>query len=995
MMRRQLALLFLLLSSLPLMLHAGGKIRGRVVDKQTRDPLVGANILIAGSSYGAAADVNGEFSFVDLPVGTHTLRASYVGYSPMNLEEVRVFNDLTTEIEFPLEVEAVNIQAITVVAERPLVIKSSTNAVRIANADQIATLPVRSVEEILALMPGVNFQDGQIHIRGGRVDEVGYYLDGFSITDPQSGGQGLSIPTQALEEISVQSAGYEAEYGRANAGIVQQQIRTGGQRFSAFAEYVTDNISLAPKSSWSNGNRRLGAAWYGYTDFNASVSGPVAGDLVKFFGLFHYNYQADQHPQWYPGSTIGGVVNPSTGDSVNFDYPAGIRLNNSLEQYNGTGTVTLDLRPLLLRLSGSYTRSRSFSGGESVPNRGFAGGAFVPGDDLSRVPVTINKDGFGSLKATYFFTPTLFGEISGGWFAYSEKTSDPVLGDNFWAYGDSVANAKEGVIWIRRPGDPIGRYVLPPMRQVYGFSFVPPGLPVATYVKLERSNISMSGSFSAQLDNNHTVKLGGDYQRYTIRNYQLNFPAYLAQYLDQNNALADGDPAKKTLEQFMIQNFRINTYGYDVLGNPNEADDFLGPRHPVFASGYIQDHMEFNDLVLNVGLRYDYINTATYAAVDPNHPELTRDLYTNAINPAGLRKTTPFHSLSPRLGAAYPVSDLTVFHVQYAKLVQQSRLRDVNVGLYSGALFSSATTAIGFDLRPERTTQYEIGFTEQIGEFASFDITGYYKDIRDQIVMHPVQTDRTSPYTSYAVYVNGDFATTKGIELLFAMRRYNRLMVNASLSFQDAQGSGSFPNSNWGTIGAGTDTAFVPYYISPLTYMNTLRGNVSLDYRFAPNDGGPVLSELGASLIISFNSGHPFTRASGSSDEFYARYRVPIEALNASTTPWFFQADLRIDKTFHLTDRLATTVSLYVINLFDTKNVLNVWSRTGSADDDGFLSNPDLSAASIQRYGSRYPDVYRLISLSYSRPGGYSSDFNDPYFYGSPRQIRLGVRLEL
>jgi len=960
---------------------AAGKMKGRVIDRVTEDPLVGASVIVLGSKYGAVADEQGEFSIINLPAGVYALKASYIGYAAVTIANIRILNDLTTDAVFALPSEGVNIQAITVVAERPLVNKSATNAVRIATADQILALPVRSVDEILSLMPGVNYQDGNIYIRGGRVDEAGYYLEGVSVTDPQTGGRGVSIASQALEEISVQSAGYEAEYGRANAGIVQHQLRTGGSEFKASVEFVTDNITFASKKSWAEGKRRLGTTWYGYSDFNAVISTPVLSEKVKLFGLFNHNYMADKHPQPYPGSTIGSVIDPGTGDSVNFNYPAGIRLAFSEETYNGTGTLSLDFHPLLLRFSGSYTTNVSLEG-RSV----------WPGDDRSRVPEKTDLDGFRSLKATYFFTPKIFGEISGGWFGYSSKTYDPILRDNFWGYGDSVANAEAGVTWYRLPGDPnTGRYMPPYYRIVYGYYFLAPTQPWSSYIQLRRSNISLNAALSAILGDYHTVKFGGDFQRYTIRTYQIGNPRVLARIVAQNAALADGDPSKLTLAQIMIWDFYVNNYGYDVFGNLYEGDDFQGPRHPVFASGYIQDRMEFNDLVLNIGLRYDYINTAAYVPVDPSHPDLTRDPYTNAIKPDGLRKSTPFHSVTPRLGIAYPVSDLTVFHIQYSKLVQQSGLRDINVGLYSGAIFTNSPMPIGFDLRPERTTQYEIGFTQQIGDFASVDVTGYYKDIKDQIMMRVIETDRTSQYTAYGAYANGDFATTKGIELMFAMRRYKRLMVNGSLSLQDARGSGSFPNSNWGIIGAGTDTAITPYYISPLSYMNAVRGNFAVDYRFAKDDGGPILSELGASLLFTFNSGHPYTRSSANSDEFYARDRIPIEALNSSTTPWVFQFDLRLDKTIRFTDHLAWTISLYVINLFDNRNVLNVWSRTGSADDDGYLSNPDLSAALIQKYGSQYADVYRLVNLSFLRPSGY---FNEPYLFGPPRQIRLGVRLE-
>ncbi len=111
---------------------------------------------------------------------------------------------------------------------------------------------------------------------------------------------------------------------------------------------------------------------------------------------------------------------------------------------------------------------------------------------------------------------------------------------------------------------------------------------------------------------------------------------------------------------------------------------------------------------------------------------------------AGMYRVAPYKAVSPRIGMAFPVTDQTVFHAQYGKFVQQSRLRDIYQGYYltgsnmSGGFFIPAP--VGFDVRPTRTTQYEIGFTQQISDFASFDITGYYKDIQDQIVYDQQRT---------------------------------------------------------------------------------------------------------------------------------------------------------------------------------------------------------------------------------------------------------------
>lgn len=953
---------------LPAMLVAQGKIRGRVVDKDTKEPLVAANVIIVSTSYGAAADPRGEFTIIEVPVGTFTVRASYIGYSPMEIQNVRVYNELTTEVNFELQSKEIQLQVVTIVFERPLVNKSSTNAVRIMTSEDMQNAPVRGLNNIIALQAGVVLQDGNIHIRGGRPDEVGFYLEGASITDVHTGGKKVTLVEDALEEVSIQSAGYEAEYGSANAGIIQHQLKTGGRMWRGTLDYVTDNVGFVGSAQRYNGKKRLGAYWYGYNEFTGTLGGPVLDERFRLFGMYNYNYQLDQNPQAYKGANVGFVTDPNSGDTVTIVYPAGLRLKNSSERYTYTGTFAMDFNPLLLRFSGSYASTTSF-----------AGASLNHILDLDRIPETNTRDGFGSVKATYFMNPKTFVEISGGLFSWSQKQFDPLLCDNFLAYGDSVANAEAGSVWIRWPGPPTGRYNAQKGISVYSFDFSAPGRPLSQYLKMNRSNIYFNAALSAQIGKYHTLKVGGDFNRYTLRMYQIGSPDLLTGQLADNQSRPDTDPAKLTPERVMISK-GVNNYGYDLFANEVNTNDFLGPRHPVYASAYIEDKMEYEDLVVNAGVRYDYINTNSFSLLDPTRPELTINKDNGAINPDGFRKSTPYRGLSPRLGAAFSVTDRTVFHVQFAQLVQQSRLRDVNLGMYLVnwiIMYGGNSNPIGFDLRPTRTTQYEIGFSQRLGDFASFDVTGYYKDIKDEIVMRLLTTATGSPFSPYSVYENGDFGTTKGLELVFSMRRQKRIRVNASLSFQDAQGSGSFANSNWPIIlGSGVDTAFVPQYVSPLSYNQAIRGNLNLDYRFDKGDGGPILEELGASILLTFNSGHPYTRYTPQS------YGKPAEALNTSTTPWTFQVDLRVDKTIRLFDRLNATVYLFVINALDARNILNVYQETGSPDDDGYLSDPRTGGKFAASYGKTYSDIYRA-SLEYTRPAT-----------GPPRQIRLGLRLE-
>ncbi len=376
---------------------------------------------------------------------------------------------------------------------------------------------------------------------------------------------------------------------------------------------------------------------------------------------------------------------------------------------------------------------------------------------------------------------------------------------------------------------------------------------------------------------------------------------------------------------------------------------------------------------------------------DPTRPELAfTDIAKDGILlDEGFTEVEAFSSLSPRLSVSFPVTDRTVFHAGYGKYVQQPSLNQAYLGYHSlgyemeqSNFFSQPT---GADLRPVRKTHYEVGFRQQLSDFMAVDITGYYDDIKGQIYFDITDTDTDSPYQSYNTKDNGDFSTTKGVEIQLTMRRYNRLSGTASLSLQDARGTGSFPNGNAGIVGAPIDgvTVFRPVYVSPLTFNRPLKGTIFLDYRFGVDDGPAVLDQFGVSVLATFNSGHPFTRGFGGSNiETDARFRQPLEPLNASLTPSNMNVDLKIDKTFGIFDNLAANIYVRVLNLFDTRNVEDVYIRSGAADDDGYISDPDLGGKLVETFGEVYEELYRSTGIDYNG------------FYGDARQILLGIRLE-
>ncbi|MCZ6702664.1 MAG: TonB-dependent receptor, partial [Ignavibacteria bacterium] len=357
-MNRIFTILLVFLALPAVALAQSGQLRGTITDQETGEPLLGANVLVVGTTQGAATDLNGEYIILNLFADTYELRSTYIGYQAKTIQNVRVVAGLTSEINFQLAAEGIQVGEVVITAERPLVNKYNTNANRIMTSDDLEALPVRNVDDLYAFAPGVVVQNNAVHIRGGRQDEVGYYLEGTNITDPVVGGRQVTLVRDALEEIQIQSGGYTAEFGGANAGIIKQQIKTGTSTLKASFEYITDNIGFQSGDDAFSGDKTLGAYWYGYSEIIATISAPLGSPNIKFFGLFNSNFIRDQNPQALDGIDLGRIGDASTGDTLDFFYPAGATLNNSAEFYTGTGSITFNFNPFIARVVGTYTSGK-------------------------------------------------------------------------------------------------------------------------------------------------------------------------------------------------------------------------------------------------------------------------------------------------------------------------------------------------------------------------------------------------------------------------------------------------------------------------------------------------------------------------------------------------------------------------------------------------------------------------------------------------------------
>ncbi len=979
-MHRKLLFVLLPLVLFPMVLSAQvGKLSGTVTDKETGEPLIGANVLVKGYSRGAATDVNGGYVILNVPIGKVTLVVSYMGYHKLTIENILIRSDETTMKRLELTDATVQLEEVIIVAQKPLVDKNNTNTKSTLSQEDIENLPVRSVEGLTAIQAGVVSYGGGLSVRGGRSDKTGYMKDGIMVNNPLYGGRAISVITNAIAEQTLQAGGYSAEYGGANSGLVSTNTRTGGRKIRLEMEAYTDNYPWVDYGERTMGTYKSGSSVYVFT-----AGGPIAGP-VKFFGALQNSFtrtptsgwredydltsyydavrQTDAHQLLSPEEqTKDGIFDPRLGPTaqkVDYKFPGGYFLNAASDSWVFDGNVTADLNPINLRIGGSYAASNS---------RGGAG--LTTQLAQNRASLSESENWSLNAKLTHLLSPSTFYELYIGGIGNYGATMDPDHQHNIFAYGDSVANAQFGYTYR---ADGVPQMTIPVMVA----TFVPEGYPLRSgYGKSQFNSIQAKLNFVHQIGRVHEIKLGGEFSRYQIRSYGISASG-LASFIRQN-------PDASTLD--IAGGLGTNNYGYDYYGAQLDTGPD-GPKVPVFAAAYLLDKIELEDLVINLGFRWDYINTNSDEFVNPHNIKFDEhgliDQTAENLKPEDASST-----LSPRIGFSFPVTDMSVFYAQYGVFVQQSRLRNVYLG---NATASSqikggyaVSSPVGWGLRPEQTIQYDFGFRQQIGNNFAFDIGAFYKDIRDQIQQRMVTAEFGAEHPAYWSWVNGDFATTYGASVQVTLRRTQRVFLAANYTYSDARGTGSSPSSAFRAIWlAPTEQPFLAKYPMTLDFDVTHKGSINLDYRFGMNDGGAILERSGLNLLFTFNSGRPYTRV----DEFsFSSRRNPIEPINASRTPWFSQLDARLDKTVTI-GPLDVNFYIRVTNLLNTKLVTSVYATSGSAESDNFLAT-DQGQTQIATYNSYDPVFGDLYQDMY-----YQQNIMNAGRYGAPRRVWFGIRM--
>lgn len=741
-----------LLAIAPASAQTLGKIAGQITDS-AGNPLIGASVLIEGTSQGASTDVDGYYFILQVRPGTYTLRVSYLGYTPTVIENVAVEVDRTTTIDATLTDEVVGTEEVIVRAERPLVEPARTTTTAVLESAELQALPVVNIQDAINLQAGVS--DG--HFRGGRTGEVAYLVNGVPINNSFNGQQAFEVEQNMVESLEVISGVFNAEYGQALSGVVNITTKGVPSQWTATAlgyvgslastrelEFV--NRTTGPGEGLSLANfesERVSyldaAAFPNLQDYQLSFGGPIIDQRLGF--QMSMRYLGDN--SYFIGRDLFSPDDRSFG--LNTTLPDSLwRLEstgdgnfvpmNRTERLSLNGNVSFDVtNALRLSYDGFYqggTYSPFSHGRKYVPD-GLNPVDFVNHTHIAALRYTIGRSAFVNLSYSYLYDDT---DIQ----LYDEPT-DP-----------RYVRAEDGGLVGTNAFQVAGNDLFSVFQQTVTQTVV--------------------GSYTQQVNRVHLMKVGfqGRFHKIDNRDYGI--------------------------EVSPTEGPRISPSPF----NDNRLD-----TSPTELAAYVQDKIELGRMIINAGLRFDYFDPDYLVPIDVSQAGLER--IPNPASPAdSISNRQPADvefQLSPRFGIAFPISSTGVmrfssglfFQIPNFSLLYTNPEYEVNP--------QSATTQFGNpDLKPERTLAFELGLQQGLTDDIGVDVTIFAKDIRSLVGQEIVR----DPNGNFAIrWINTDYGNVRGVTLSLFKRGRSALNGSLDYTFQFAQGTASDPGEAFGREQSG------------------------------------------------------------------------------------------------------------------------------------------------------------------------------------------------
>ncbi|MBN2011867.1 TonB-dependent receptor [candidate division KSB1 bacterium] len=905
-----------------------GKIAGKITDKESGDPMIGANVVIEGTTLGAAAGPQGEYFIINVSPGTYSLRFQMIGYETVRVENVKVSVNRTTTIDVELKTEVISGEVVVVQAEKVTIKKDQTSSVRNVSSDQIDILPVENVSAVVDMQAGV--VEG--HFRGGRNTEVSYLIDGVAVTESfESTGRTVDLEPEAIQDLEVITGTFNAEYGNAMSGIVNAVTKDGDAFFSGsasgnFANYYTshNNIFIGLNDKDVDRNQ----------DYKVQFSGPIWKNKITFFANYRYQnnknylngidrfnvddlsvFESDDPNEWYSEHTGDNSYAPMDDD-----------INKS---FMGKMTFKLfrNIRTSLL-----YTWNNDVW---SDYNHSYK---YNPNGYQS----SYRRTNMYSLNINHMLTPRLFYELKlsyidnfGGWYMYE----DPTDGGSLTGFElDENGNR----IPVFADQNDRGYYV----HDVKWYN-VGPGFYTGGQNKdhSRRYMIERKAKFDLtwQVTRRHAIKTGADFTRYHLDNQWSQIRNLYSGTPEEGMYYIDYEKPKVVFPYYIPVTYPDSSVYSDIYQ--------VDPRE---FSAYIQDKMEFDEMVINVGVRYDYFDPYTTYPSQRRNPSNQLDFPDAPWKMSKDVKADPKIQVSPRFGLSYQLGESALLHFSYGHFFQMPPMQAMYRNNSRRVQPNDYDTRMGNpQIRAQKTVSYEIGLWQEIMKGMGIEVALFYRDIYD---LQSVIIISTFNQIEYGLDSNKDYGNVKGLEVKYdyALGHFSALM---NYTLQYTRGNADNPTQTFDRAGDNRDpiTALIPMSWDQRHTLNLTLGYNTRNY--------------GLTMTGYYNSGAPFTWRP-LENSMLARVNLYP---NNNWRPSRYTVDLNsyYDMPMPKFDKLKLRWTLTVYNLFDRLNENWVNDQTGRA------YTAVIKESNLRSHRSNFNE--------------YIDRVQDPSAYAAPRMVKLGM----
>jgi len=929
-MKKYLIIYFFFICSL--FAQQTGNLAGNVIDATSGESLPGVNVILKGTYYGAATDINGNFNISNISVGSYNIDVSLIGYKTFQFTGIKIEPNKTTRLDVKLEETVLTLeQDVVVIGDKPLMDIEETQSKRSISKEEIDKLIVENVQNIVSQQSGVIVNNtNEVHIRGGRTYENAFLLDGVSVQDPIAGtGFGLQLSASSIEEVEVITGGFNAEFGQATSGVVNVKTKEGGQNYSGSITYKRDNFGNTESDHVFN---------LDVVEANLSGPEPITSFLLPAFGLdvpgdltfftSFYSGLTDGVTQGYYKPTAEQLYSTTFGGSrfapkaenswfwlvkLSYLYSPTLKFNYSFNQSVSINQNSQSLQSNLEYVEPSpgyqYTFQNILDNANTFTHNNLY--------HSFGVTHTLNSRTYYEAKVNYFFT-NLRGDANG---IYYDSYNEPKDFVNFPIQYYNEERDTVGVI----PGD--------------GFWDV--GNP-STWHDHYLEEFSIRGDLTSFFDEMNKFKAGFNMQFQEMQVVDIYRP--------------------------WVGELGLNNDIYNV--------------NPALGSFYAQDNINFGGMILNFGLRLDYWFPGKY--VDGAIQDTNVITIPNEIREAYYEDTFGWFNdrrfkarLSPRLGISHPVSDFQTLFFSYGHFSKWPKPQFVYAKINPASAQSSFQKFGNPNLDPETTVAYELGLKTQFTPDDVLTVTAYYKDIYDYVSTRSAKiTSARFAAESFITYVNTDYARSRGVELEFRKRIGKWFNGQASFSYAIVTGKSSSAEEGVLIARGDLEESIREEFLS---WDRPITASLSLNFYAEPGSfgfGKYIIDDWNFYLRGFYQSGKRYTPAvfTGSIDEQGRKeYEyVRDERYGEIAEDWFYM-DLNFEKYFSISN-LNFSVFFEVNNLLDNQNSLIINPVTGRAYEYG----DDVPSSWND---PRFPDLQAPIS---------PYPFN-PARYLTKRNIKFGI----